>query len=116
MTDSETRILKSPHVTSEVIDWVKNVIVEKFHPEKIILFGSWAKGTAREDSDLDVLAVVDGDIPSLDMASQINLCFWGRKFRMDLLARKPLEIDLALRDHHPFYSEIFRTGRVIYGS
>ena len=34
-------------------------IVEKYHPEKIILFGSYARGTNTRDSDVDLLVIMD---------------------------------------------------------
>ncbi len=49
-----TTLAKQPPYLAEVIDR----IVRKFHPVKIILFGSWARGSAREDSDLDLLVVL----------------------------------------------------------
>ena len=38
-------------------------IVAVYNPRRIILFGSWARGDARADSDLDLLVVVDDDGP-----------------------------------------------------
>jgi len=38
-------------------------VVEHFNPRKVILFGSRARGDARDDSDHDLLVVVDDDIP-----------------------------------------------------
>lgn len=38
-------------------------IVAHFHPRRIILFGSQARGQARRDSDYDFLVVVDDDTP-----------------------------------------------------
>ena len=42
-------------IDPETIDGVAKAIVENFHPEKIILFGSYASGTPTPDSDLDFL-------------------------------------------------------------
>ena len=45
-------------VTPGKITRVARRIVAKFHPEKVILFGSWARGDARPDSDVDLLVVM----------------------------------------------------------
>lgn len=44
-------------ISNQVLDEVARRIVEKFHPEKIILFGSQARGTADNHSDVDLLVI-----------------------------------------------------------
>jgi len=44
----------------EIIEEMKRRLVEKFHPEAIILFGSSARGEAREDSDIDLPECAEG--------------------------------------------------------
>jgi len=45
---------------SEKINRIKEIIVENYHPDKIILFGSCARGDADEQSDIDILVISDG--------------------------------------------------------
>ena len=47
-------------VTQEQIEEVKNRLVANYQPNKIILFGSYARGDANEDSDLDIIVVKSG--------------------------------------------------------
>jgi len=49
-----TLLTSQPPYLPEVVDR----IARRFHPVRIILFGSWARGTAREDSDIDLLVVL----------------------------------------------------------
>ena len=51
-------------VTQEQINEIIKEIVENFKPQKVILFGSYANGTPTEESDLDLLIIKDGDLPS----------------------------------------------------
>ena len=44
-------------ISNKVLDEAARLIVEKFHPEKIILFGSQACGTADSHSDVDILVI-----------------------------------------------------------
>ena len=62
-------------------------IVEQLNPRRVILFGSRALGTAHEDSDWDLLVVVDDDAPKGAISSRA-LYEAGRGFRgaVDLLA------------------------------
>lgn len=46
-------------IEKEVIEEVKNRLVKAYDPVKIYLFGSYAWGTPNEDSDLDLLIVVE---------------------------------------------------------
>ncbi len=49
-----------PHVANLV-----RCIVEEFHPERVILFGSHAAGTDHEESDVDLLVVMNTELSSL---------------------------------------------------
>ncbi len=44
-------------ISEEIINEVKNRLAENFHPRRIILFGSQARETADEKSDVDILVV-----------------------------------------------------------
>jgi len=44
-------------ITDKILDEVKKRLVDKFHPDQIILFGSQARGTANEHSDVDILVI-----------------------------------------------------------
>ena len=43
---------------TDAIARMVNRIVERFDPEQIILFGSYARGSANPDSDVDLLVVM----------------------------------------------------------
>ncbi len=45
--------------TQDTIQHMVDRIVQRFHPVRVILFGSHARGTARPDSDVDLLVVCD---------------------------------------------------------
>lgn len=64
-------------------------IVETLHPERIILFGSLARGNANEDSDIDLLVVVDEGFQERSRWREL------RKIRK-LLASFPMPKDILL--------------------
>jgi len=45
------------NISDNVIDRITKRIVHEVHPQRILLFGSWARGQANQDSDIDLLVV-----------------------------------------------------------
>ena len=58
-----TNVLTFPPVTDQLLEEVVRRILTIGSPSKIVLFGSHAKGTARPDSDLDLLIIEESDLP-----------------------------------------------------
>jgi predicted nucleotidyltransferase len=78
-------------IDQNLIERVRNRIVEAFDPKAIYLFGSAARGTQREGSDLDLLIVMDltdGMTPRRQASSIRNL-FVGWRVPMDIVVQAP---------------------------
>ena len=58
--------------TAEIIESIVHRIVSGYAPEKVILFGSYAHGEPDEDSDLDLLVVMDTQLPPLERYVRIR--------------------------------------------
>lgn len=107
--------LQAQHVTLELIQYVADKIARAVNPEKIILFGSWARGEATDESDVDLFVVHDGRVSNREMYRHIARLLWGRLFGIDLIVRSPQDVALNLRDNNPFYTRhIFGEGKVLY--
>jgi predicted nucleotidyltransferase len=89
-------------------------LVEKLHPEKIILFGSYAYGTPTPDSDVDLLVILQTIKKETDRSWAVSKLLLPRPFPVDILVKTPEEIEKALQVHDPFISEIIKRGRVLY--
>lgn len=103
-------------VTQEDIQATCDDIVCEFSPLQIILFGSHAYGTPTEDSDVDLLVVMD--IPESETSNQAAE-IWQRiprRFSMDLLVRSPKEIAYRISHNDWFLREITERGKVLYGN
>ena len=103
-------------VTRQEIQATCDDIVREFSPLQVILFGSYAYGTPTEDSDVDLLVVMD--IPKsefLPQAIEIRQRV-PRRFSMDLLVRSPEEIAYRLSYNDWFLREITERGELLHGS
>ena len=104
----------TPALTSRcgVIRQYARAIAERFQPDKIILFGSYAYGTPNEDSDVDLLVIM----PAYNQRSQaykIRLALTA-PFPMDLIVRTPKEMKWRLEEGDVFHTEITSKGTVLY--
>ena len=103
-------LAKQPPYLSEAIDR----IVRKFHPVKIFLFGSWARGSAREDSDLDLLVVLSKVEHKRKAAIEVMRVLNGLPISQDVIVTTPQEIE----EHGKSVGNILRPaleeGKIIY--
>lgn len=86
---------------------------------KIILYGSYARGDSTEESDIDIMIVLDCDVPEIkklrsptaEMVSNISL---DREVFLSVLLRDKNHFENNL-DFLPFYRNIAREGIAVYG-
>lgn len=97
------------------IQKIVDKIVKEFHPEKVILFGSYAWGNPGPDSDVDLLVVAKTHHSTREMARMIDLSVWERRLPLDLLVYKPEQIKKRLSMRDFFVHDIVHRGRVLYG-
>jgi predicted nucleotidyltransferase len=87
-------------------------VAERFQPEKIILFGSYAYGTPHADSDVDILVVM----PARNQLDQAFKIHWAilPPFPLDLIVRTPKNMKWRLEEGDSFLREVVSKGRVLY--
>jgi len=102
----------SPHIPLSAIRRFARQIAERFHPEKIILFGSYAYGKPHEESDVDLLVIM----PAYNEISQAirirREC--QRPFALDLIVKTPKRLERELQDENWFLREVMSKGKVLY--
>jgi predicted nucleotidyltransferase len=87
-------------------------IAQKFQPNKIVLFGSYAYGKPHRDSDVDLLVVMPA-WNEISKASRIA-CAVDRPFPLDILVRTPENLRWRLEEGDWFLREAVRKGLVLY--
>ena len=103
-----------PPVTREVLQAFTQQLVERFAPEKVILFGSQVRGEGRWDSDADILVVMPFQGRHLAQIRAIRKsCHAG--FPLDLLVRRPDEIAERYLGGDPIIREALDHGTVLHG-
>ncbi len=98
--------------TSQILS-VADKIAEQFHPERIILFGSYAYGTPNEDSDVDLLVVMPFEGRRAKQAIEIRGAIRA-EFPMDLIPITPERLKYRLEIEDFFLREIVEKGKVLY--
>ena len=89
-------------------------VAQKFKPDKIILFGSYAYGTPTPDSDVDILVVMPARNQH-DQSVKIRSAI-PRAFPMDLIVRTPKNLGWRLAAGESFHTEIVTKGKVLYAA
>ena len=95
----------------EIIDRILQIII----PDKIILFGSRARGDFRQDSDYDLLIVKSGVQDEIKIARKIYRNLIGVDESVDIMVEKPETIELYRDDPGCIYKQALKEGVVIYG-
>lgn len=107
--------LATRELTPELLEYIVQKIVVAINPQKIILFGSLARGDVGLESDLDLFIVYDGDENERLVRRKIDLLFWGREFGMDILVSRPEEVEMRIQSREPFYLyHIAQDGKLVY--
>lgn len=103
---------------------IKDEIIKNLaplNPNKILLFGSYAKGNANNDSDIDLFVIKDDiddkDIREYRFLFEKNLLDLQKKYLIgiDLFLDKSSRIEKRIKEYKDqFYIDIFNSGKVIY--
>ena len=88
-------------------------IAAEFHPDRIVLFGSHARGTAGQDSDVDLLIIMPFEGKPAAKSVEIRLRV-RPGFPVDLIVRTPQKVRERLAMGDGFLREILETGTVLY--
>ena len=95
------------------IQQIAKQIQQKFSPDKIILFGSYADGTPTADSDIDLLVIMDYKGSAKNQAVRIlsNISY---HFPLDLIVRSEKQVVQRIKDGDFFLKDIIEKGVVVH--
>ncbi len=103
-------------VTPELLAEVVRRIVAAIDPDKIILFGSYAHGTPRPWSDVDLFIIKSGHYSKFDLQGKVDSLFWDMNLPLDVLVRTPEAVArMAAEPANTFVRrEVLERGKVLY--
>ncbi len=84
-----------------------------YQPEKIILFGSMARGDADEYSDIDLIVIKNTKQRFVRRLVEIT-AFIPLDIGVDVLVYTPKELEAMLAEGNPFIEQALKEGKVVY--
>jgi predicted nucleotidyltransferase len=107
-----TMISKMP--VRKAVDRMVKRIVRRFRPEKIILFGSHARGTAGPDSDVDLLVIMPVEGSKREKRIEIGVALSDFGIPLDVVLSTPEELELRRRIPGTIERPALLEGKVLY--
>jgi predicted nucleotidyltransferase len=108
----EAQWYRGADVPASVIRRFAREVAKRFHPHKIILFGSHAHGHPHADSNVDILVVMPTRNP-IRQALRIDRAI-DPPFPLDLIVRAPETLAWRLEEGDSFLQEVMTKGKVLY--
>ena len=101
-------------VDQELVDNVVSRIVERFHPKRIVLFGSQARGDAGPESDIDLFVEMESNQRPLDRTIAVGSLFKNRRWGLDVFVYTPEEVTSRRGDPGDLLAYVEAEGIVLY--
>lgn len=101
------------HLPEQIWEMVRR-IVERFNPQRIILFGSFSRGAAGGDSDADLLVVMPVQGSRRGLAVRMELALAGLPLPKDLIVVTPEEVERDRDQVGTIIHPALREGVVLY--
>jgi len=107
-------MVRTPAEYESALQQAVERIATRFHPDKVILFGSRARGQDGPDSDADLLIVMRVDGSKRQQAVQIDLALEGIPIPIDLVVVTPEDVERHRETMGTIIREAVREGKVLY--
>lgn len=104
------------HLSSELLDEIVRRVVAVAQPDRIVLFGSAARGNIGPDSDVDLLVIKSGVPHRRRLAQQIHQAFFGLGVPVDVIVVTPEDIRAFRNKVGTIIEPALREGREVYAA
>lgn len=106
-------VRKEPPLGSKLRRFLDSL--RSYEPERIYLFGSWARGEQDDLSDLDIVVIKRTSLPFLERLREVAKYFPPKSGGVDVLVYTPEEFEAMRRDGNAFAEMIVEEGLLVYG-
>ena len=105
-------------IENKLINDIVNKIANRFNPDKIILFGSYASGNQNEDSDVDLLVIKESTESRINRITDLKMKLLKYKFKfpIDLLVYTEKELLNENLGKYSFIYYVLNSGKLLYES
>ena len=101
-------------IKNEVLQEIIHRIVDVAHPERIIMFGSAARGEMGPNSDVDLLVIKDGEYDQIKITCNIYINMIGVEQAVDIILATPEELEKYKNIDYLIISPAFKEGKEVY--
>lgn len=101
-------------ITNIQINNITNQIVKKYNPERVILFGSYAKGTFNDNSDLDFIIIKDTNLPKHKRGIELRRFFYGLTIPLDFKIYTTSEYEQEKNNKYSFLYSALVESKTLY--
>ena len=101
--------------TEQQIQQLVNNIALAYKPEKIILFGSYAKNTATDVSDIDLCVIKNDSRKYIEKLKEIRSSIKDFKWPIDLVLYSVSDFEQFRKEKISFTNHIYESGKIVYG-
>jgi predicted nucleotidyltransferase len=106
--------MTEPQGYREILPEITRRILAVSDPEKVILFGSYARGDFGPDSDLDLLVVIDGVDSPRSESIHLRRSLRGLLVPVDVIVATPEQVERHRNTIGLIYRSALAEGKVLY--
>jgi predicted nucleotidyltransferase len=103
-----------PQVDEALLEQIVRRILAVGSPQKIVLFGSRARGDYQPDSDIDLLIIEESDLPRFKRSSRYRKALVGIFPAKDIVVRTPEEVKDWEQISNAFITTVLEEGKILY--
>jgi predicted nucleotidyltransferase len=101
-------------LTPDEIDNLVRRIVARIQPQKVIIFGSYAKGTATIKSDLDIFIIKETELPMANRTDDLKPMLAHALIPVDIHIYTPEEVEEFGKEQFSFINSILKSGKTVF--
>jgi len=101
-------------IRDDILKEIIKRVVDVAHPERIIMFGSAARGEMGPNSDVDLLVIKDGKFDYYRILGDIYKSLRGVRQSVDVVLVTPKQVEQYRNTHCLVIAPALRDGREIY--